>query len=422
MKNVLLILMREYRIRLRRPSFWVLTLAVPLLLALLYALPVWTELHNNHRSQIWVVDETGLFDGGLSSTKEVNFKPMPSLEYARRQMDDDEKADAILYIPLRETSLPRDAYLLYYGNTPSLVTQSVVDNQLQLLLRNAVLEDVYDFNPSIYHSVESLHIKLRTQEAATGKESFLQVRTIAAMALAVLMVVALLLFGVQVVRGVQEEKQNRMAEVMISTVKPEELLTGKLVGVALTALTQLVFWILLTACAISCIQASSPELFAQAREQQTAHQLATKGVGAIEQYNTSIQLVDETVQGLTALNLPLVAGMFLLLFFIGYMLYGALLAALAARLDSDSDALQWTLLLGSPLLLVLFFTPVLLQDPNGPLAQWLSCVPFTAPATLMLRLPFGISVGQVLLSIALSVACFVLAAWWAARSYRRHLI
>ncbi|MBQ8703168.1 MAG: ABC transporter permease [Bacteroidales bacterium] len=419
MKRLWLILGREYRQRLHRPSFWVLTLLIPVVLAALYALPVLAAQRGAGRSTVLVVDQTGLFDGGLQSTDDVAFKPMPSLEYARRQAAKD---DLILFVPMRETTIPRDAFLYYHGNSPSLSVQSAVDGQLQALLRNAIMEDVYQVEPSVYHSVASANIRLHTQDSASGHESHLRVKSVVAMVLAVLMTLALLLFGVEVMRSVQEEKQNRVSEVIATSVRPVHLLMGKAGAVALVAVTQLVLWALLTALCIKGIQASAPDLFAQARAQQEQRALASKGVEATAQYNSTVQLVDETVQGLTAIRLPLVAGVFLLCFLLGYMLYGALLAALASRLEGDVDAVQWTLLTGTPLLLALVLGTFVLRSPAGPLAVWLTVVPFTAPVATMLRLPFGLPLWQMGVGIALSVLCIVAAALLAARTYRRHLV
>ena len=419
MKKLLLILCREYRMRLRRPSFWVLTLLVPVVLAVLYALPVLAAQKSARQATVLVVDQTGLFEGALVSNDEVHFHAIPSLEYARREAG---KNDLILFIPMRETTIPRDAFLYYRGGSPSVALQSTVDGQLQTLLRNAILEDVYQVEPSVYHSVESTNIKLHTQDAGSGKESFARVKTVVAVVLALLMVLALVLFGVQVMRSVQEEKQNRVAEVLASSVRPLQLLVGKVAGVALVAVTQLVLWIALTALAVSGVQASAPDLFEQARLQQQQHSLATKGVEATVQYDTPVQLVDETVRGLTAIQVPLVAAMFLLFFLLGYLLYGSLLAALAARLDSDADALQWVLLMALPLFAVLRLTPLLLRNPAGALGTWLSLVPFTAPAAVMLRLPFGLPTWQVLVSVLMLLVIFTAAALLAARTYRRHLV
>ena len=422
MKKTLLILAREYRLRLRRPSFWVLTLLVPLLLAALYALPVIAANRNAEQAEVLVVDETGLFSHALRPTDEVAFRSMPDLDYARRQMDDDAHIAAILYIPMRETTIPRDAFLYHHSSTPPLALQQYIGGQLQMLLRNAILEDVYGLDPEVYRSVSTTDIRLHTRDAATGHESFARVKGVLATVLAVLMVLALIVFGVQVMRSVQEEKATRVAEVVAASVHPVQLMVGKISGVALTAVTQLVLWTLLTAAAIGGIQHANPDLFAQAREQQTARTIASKGQDATIQYNTSVTLVDETVQGLTAINLPLVAGVFLAFFLLGYLLYGALLAALAARLDSDADALQWVLLLLSPLIVSLMLTPLVLQSPDGALAQWLTFLPFTAPAAVVLRLPFGIGLGAIVLAALLTALLFALAAVAAARSYKCNLV
>ena len=138
MKKLLIILRREYLLRLRKPSFWVLSLLIPVVLAVLYALPVLAAQRGAERTTVLVVDQTGLFEEGLQSTPEVGFKPMPSLDYAKQNAD---KHDLILFIPLRETTIPRDAFLYYRGDSPSLALQSVVDGQLQVLLRNAILAE-----------------------------------------------------------------------------------------------------------------------------------------------------------------------------------------------------------------------------------------------------------------------------------------
>lgn len=420
MKKTMLVAMRECRLRLRRPSFWVLTVLVPLVLAALYALPVVAAGGDGGPALVLLVDETGLFERSLRGGEEVAFRPVASMELARREMDADDAVAAILFVPMRETTIPRDAFLYHRGSVPPPALQLSVGAQLQMVLRQCILEDVYGLEPEAMLSVSMADIRLHARDAATGGESFARVRGVVASVLAVLMVLALVVFGVQVMRSVQEERASRVAEVVASSVRPVQLMVGKVGGVAVTAVVQLALWVMLTAAAIGGVQASHPALFAQAREQQSARMLATKGAEATAQYHSSVQLVDETVQGLTAINLPLVAAVFFVFFLLGYLLYGAFLAALAVRLDSDADALQWVLLVLSPLLLVLMVIPLVLQAPGGLLAGWLSVIPFTAPAAMMLRLPFGISSWQVVLAAVLLAVFFLGAALLAARSYKRH--
>lgn len=422
MKKLLLILSREYRLRLRRPSFWVLTLLVPLLLAALYALPVVVASGEKEQAEVLVVDETGLFENGLRPTPEVSFRRMPSLDYARRTMDTSDRVAAILFIPMREFTIPRDAFFYHRSSTPPLALQSLVDSQLQMLLRNAIIEGVYHLEPSVYHSVESTNIRLHPHDAVTGRESFARVKSVLAVVLAALMVLALIVFGVQVMRSVREEKNSRVVEVVIASVRPLQLLVGKVVAVSLAALTQLALWVVLTALAVSLVRSSNPDLFAYAEQQLEAPSVASKGTEATLQYAAPLSLPDEAMQGLAAVDLPTVAALFALFFLLGLMLYGALLAALASRLDPDADTLQWTLVAASPMLLVLVLAPWLLQQPAGTLAQCFTLIPFTAPAAAMLRLPFGIGTLQLALAVLLLLASFFLAALLAARTYRRHLL
>lgn len=422
MKKILLILSREYRLRLRRPSFWVLTLLVPLLLAALYAMPVVVASGEKEQAEVLVVDETGLFENGLRPTPEVSFRRMPSLDYARRTMDTSDRVAAILFIPMREFTIPRDAFFYHRSSTPPLALQSLVDSQLQMLLRNAIIEGVYHLEPSVYHSVESTNIRLHPHDAVTGRESFARVKSVLAVVLAALMVLALIVFGVQVMRSVREEKNSRVVEVVIASVRPLQLLVGKVVAVSLAALTQLALWVVLTALAVSLVRSSSPDLFAYAEQQLEAPSVASKGTEATLQYAAPLSLPDEAMQGLAAVDLPTVAALFALFFLLGLLLYGALLAALASRLDPDADTLQWTLVAASPMLLVLVLAPWLLQQPAGTLAQCFTLIPFTAPAAAMLRLPFGIGTLQLALAVLLLLASFFLAALLAARTYRRHLL
>ena len=419
MKKVLLVAGRECRTRLRKPVFWLLVLLVPAVLAVLYALPVLAAGKGEKPVTVLVVDETGLFDTGLRSTETLVFKPMPSLEYAKRQASD---GQVLLYVPLRETTIPHDAFLLYFADEPPAAVRSALDAQLQTLLRNAILEDVYGLDASAYRSVESTYIRLHMQDAATGRQSFAAVKSVLALVLAVLMTLVLVLFGVQVARAVQEERQNRTAEVLTTSASGVQLLAGKLVGVALVALLQLTLWTVLTGVAVGGIQAAHADLFEAARMQQEKRSIATKGDAATAQYAATVELVDQAVQGLAAIRLPLVAGVFLVYFLLGYLLYGGLMAALAARPWAATGGSGWALLFVAPMAAVLLVAPLLLRGEAEALGAWLTVVPFTAPAAVVLRLPFGIPAWQAVLSLALLALAAAGAVWLAGRSYRRGLM
>ncbi len=413
MRNILIIIAREVRQRLGRPAFWVLSLLVPVILAALYALPVVASQRGSEPQRVLVVDETGLFEGALVSDDVVSFRNMPSLEYAENHRD---KRDLVLFIPLRQTTIPRDAFLYYHGNTPSPTVQGVVDSRLQALLHDAILLDVYGLDPDTFRSVSGAGIRLHTQESASGHESFLPVRRTVGLVLASLMTLALIIFGVEVMRSVQAERQNRVSELLLTSVRPVQLMWGKVGSVAVTAMLQLALWIAFTSAAVGGVQAAAPDLFEQAREQQQARAISTKGAEATAQYATPVSLVDDTVQGLAAINLPLTASVFVLFFLLGLALYGLLLAALAARLDADADALQWSLLIGSPLLLALLLAVV------GAGSVWTVLCPLTSPVAVVAQLPFGLPLWQVALGAVLLVASAIVAAVFAASQYKKHIL
>ena len=412
MNRFWLILRREMGVRLRRPSFWVLTLLVPAVLAVLYALPVVAAQRGGKPTTVLVVDETGLFDSSLHATADVHFHSMPSVKHAKEHRSD---GDLLLYIPLRETSLPREATLFYFGSRPpSLTVQGTVDGQLQQLLRTAILEDVYGLSPAERHSVDSAHIKLNTRDVVSGRDGMTRVKTVVSAVLALLMALAMIVFGAQVMRAVQEERQNRVAEVLATSVRPVWLIGGKVTAIALAAVVQLLLWAALTAAAIALVQAAAPDLFDAARQQAT--QSVSFSVTQPISHSSTLPLPD-TMLGLAAINLPLLVAMFLVCFLLGYMLYGGLLAALAARLDSEADALQWTLLVCSPLLIVALLLPLIVR--GSPL---LLLLPPTAPAALVASLPFGIGVPLAVASLVLLAICGAAALMLAARVYRRRLV
>ncbi len=376
MKKLWLIILREAAVRLRKPAFWVVTLLVPVVVATLCILPLEAARRAARPTTVLVVDETGLFAGRLRSTDVVHFRSMPSVEYAEGERHE---GDLVLLIPLRETYMPRDATLFYRGTRPpSLAVQGAVDGQLQQLLRSAILEDVYGLEPDERHFVESSHIHLRIRDAVSGREGMARMRIAVAILLSVLLSLALLLFGVQVMRAVQEERQNRIAEVLATSVRPIQLMAGKIAGVALAALVQLAIWSLLAVVAVR--------------------------IGRAGVFSAAYAV---------APNLALLISCFVIAFLLGFLLYGGILAALAARLDHEADALQWSLAVCWPLFLVPLMVPLIARG-----SVTLLFIPFTAPAALVATLPFGIGVGQAALALLLLALAAAAALFLASKANR----
>ena len=435
MNKILLVIQREYLTRVKKPSFWILTLVVPILLAGVYAIPIILASRPLEHANVLVVDDSGLFQGQFRSGRDITYHEAGSIDYARRQLEQTDTLDAIVYIPARETTLPRDAYLYYRTDAPSMTVQGDVNSQLQEILRNRILLDVHGLTPDDYTMLTTTHIKLRTQDIETGRDSFLQVKIALGVILAMLVFIAVFMFGSQVMRGVMEEKTSRIVEVIVCSVKPFQLMMGKVVGIGLVGLTQFALWVVLSAIAVTGVQLTNADLFEQVSQRGNRTEIATKGDEATSQYQTAQyeaaqyeagegidNSLQDLIQGLTDINYGLIILLFIFYFVFGYLLYASLFAAAGSLVDNDTDSQQFTLPLTVPLLLAMLLLPAMINEPSGNISTWLSLIPFTSPVAMLLRIPFGVPVWQVVLSMLLLLATFPLCIWAAAKIYRSAIL
>lgn len=433
MNKILLVIQREYLTRVKKPSFWVLTIVVPILLAGVYAIPIILASRPIEHAHVLLVDDTGLFQGQFRSGRDITYHEAGSIDYARRELQQHDSLDAIVYIPARETTLPRDAYLYYRSDAPSLTVQTDAQNQLQEILRNSILLDVHGLTPEDYALLTSTHIKLRPQDIETGRDGFLQVKIVVGVLLAFLVFMAVFMFGSQVMRGVMEEKTSRIVEVIVCSVKPFQLMMGKVVGIGLVGLTQFALWVLLSGIAVVGVQASNADLFRQATAHQT--EIASKGTEATTQYEAEQaraaeyeagqgidNSVKELIEGLTGINFAMLIVLFVFYFVFGYLLYASLFAAAGSLVDNETDSQQFTLPMTVPLILTLLLMPAMVGQPSGSLSVWLSIIPFTSPVAMLMRIPFGVPVWQVALSMLLLLITFPLCIWAAAKVYRSAIL
>lgn len=435
MNKILLVIRREYLTRVRKRSFWVLTVLVPLLMAALYAVPVYLSLRPLERSVVLVADESGIFggldredtlraDSRFASTDNVSYRYVPTLDYAMRQIDTAADVTAILYVRSRASeAIPTDACLYYKSDMPPSNVRYDVDRQLQRILRNRLLQ-AHGISDDEYALISNTKINLRTEDLETGREAFLDVKTGLGFVLALLIYLVIFMFGSQVMRGVVEEKSNRIIEVIVCSVKPFQLMMGKVIGIAMVGLTQFLLWVMLTGVALAGIQMSNSELFRQATQKHNVTELATKGGEADVQMEQAAEFADvpQLVEGLSSINYGVILGIFLFYFIFGYLLYATLFAAAGAMCDNDTDTQLFSLPLTIPLLLTILLMPAMVNAPSGVLSQVFSIIPFTSPVAMMLRIPFGVPLNQLYWSMALLVISFPLCTWLAARIYRSSIL
>lgn len=424
MRKILLIISREYLSRVKKKSFWILTIVVPVLLAGLYAVPIYLALRPHEKTTVLVVDDTKLFEGAFKSSKEITYKYAGGIEYAQRRLAEEDSVTAVLYIPSRETTIPGDAFLYYKGKVPSATLQSDVSEQLQSNLRTIILQDVHGITQEEFEQVNATRIKLHTKDMETGKEAFTEVKVVLGILLGFIIFMVVLTFGTQVMGGVSEEKTSRIVEVIVSSVKPFQLMMGKVIGIGFVGLTQFALWIVLSMVGLIGIQSANPELFEAARARQNITEVATKGTDAVEQMQAldNTPVVTELVQGLTAIDFPLILAMFLVYFVLGYFFYATLYAGVGALIDVDTNTNQFALPLTIPLMLPMLMSGVIANEPSGSLATWLSMIPFTSPVAMMIRIPFGVPIWQALISIGLLLIFVPLNTWIAGRIYKRGIL
>ena len=424
MKKILLVIKREYFTRVKKKSFWILTILFPLLIAAIYAIPIYLASKPIEHANVLVVDETGLFQHAFRSSDNIAYRDAGSLAYAERQLKEVDSVNAIVYIPARETTIPSDAFLYYRTGAPSPIVQADVDSQLQTILRDNILLDVHHISKEEYTLISNTRIYLRTQDIETGRDGFLEIKLVTGILLAFIIFFAIFMFCGQVMQGVSEEKQSRIVEVIVCSVKPFQLMMGKVIGIGLVGLTQFLLWMVLSGIALFGVQAANADMFARAAERQNITEIATKGADVTEQVAAlqAAEPVSELVQGLTAINFPLLIGMFLFYFVFGYLLYASLFAACGALVDQGTDSQSFSLPVTIPLLLTFLLLPAMINEPSGGLSTWLSIIPFTSPVAMLFRIPFGVPILQLVLSMVLLVATFPLCTWVAAKIYRSGIL
>jgi ABC-2 type transport system permease protein len=235
----------------------------------------------------------------------------------------------------------------------------------------------------------------------------------------ILIYIFIFLFGAQVMRGVIEEKTNRIVEVIISSVKPFQLMMGKIIGIAFVGLTQFLLWILLTAGIYTVFLGSVKQKFSP----ENVEMIIKKSPdGTSVDDLDKIMSTQKAIDRLSQINWGLLIPCFIFYFIGGYLLYGALFAAIGGAVDSESDTQQFMLPITIPLIFSFIMAQTVLNDPTGKMAKWLSIIPFTSPIIMMVRLPFKVPVSELILSMVCLVLGFIFTTWVAAKIYRTGIL
>ncbi len=413
MNTVGLVIQREYISRVRKKSFIILTLLMPLLMVALSVIPFWlSTLNEGGVKKIAVIDNTGIYAPLLQSTDNYDFQVIGSNKAKELESQLGKEYYAILQITgdlnknpqavsiTSEKQTPQDLQSHIKRTLNEKVTQQKLD---ELTASGEVDAQAINRVRSIVESGSNVSLKtLRLGDDGSVSESSTELSTIIGMIFTILIYMFILMYGNMVMQAVLEEKKSRIVEVMVSSVKPVNLLIGKVVGIGLVGITQLIIWGILLGVLFSGLS------FFIASPDQAAAMSADMGDFNMEGLVTSIM-------GVNWFEI----GIFFLIFFIGgYVMYASIFAMFASAVDSDEDTSQFMTPVTLLIMFAFFAGFYSVSNPDGPLAFWTSLIPFTSPIVMMVRIPFGIPIWQKVLSVVLLYGTFILISIFAAKIYR----
>ncbi len=417
MSNVFLIIRREFNERVRKKTFIITTLLMPLLMiGLMVAPALIMEFSRGETKTIAVIDDSGLVAAALESDDELVFEPVDlPVEQARRELTD---RFGVLHIGAQV--LARPSSVRFYANSSSSLTlESNITGQIERILEAEKLKSYHIENLSqILDEVKtSVSMQVFRNDKSQEEESQAQssvVATVLGYLLGFLLYMFLLIYGSMVMQSVIEEKNSRVLEVMVSSVRPFDLMLGKILGVALVAVVQIVVWGVLICGAgsvlIPSLMPSDVMAGAQAMQAGMPEAAAASGVDPN---------MLSAVAAMTDMGYVVKIFVCLLLFvFGGYLLYSAMFAAVGSAVDNVQDASQLQLPVTLPVILALFAMFAVIKDPNSQLAFWFSMIPLTSPVVMMARIPYDIPMWEIVLSLSLLYVSFVGMVWLAAKIYR----
>ena len=415
MNKILLVIQREYVTRVLKKSFWISSLLAPVLITAIYAIPIWLAMKDKEQKQIAIFDQSHLLKSTDLQDKELVFTFTNIPEQAYKTQFAKAGYDAFVSIPVDVLANPKGVHIYSSKNIGLTLKESVerlIQNKVrqELMYKAGISEKVYE-DTQVDIDSETITVSENGGETSSSSAGAM----ILAGIMGLILYVTLLLYGSQVMNGVIEEKSSRIIEVIISSVKPYQLMLGKIIGVGLVGLTQFVLWIVLT---IGLTQVTG-KLYASktkaiAQMSQLEHGKAADDMAKAMQDSP----MGEVTKVLESTNIPLILVAFLFYFFVGYLLYSSLFAAIGSAVESATEAQQFTFIVMIPIIVSFLMAQYTMQDPDSTIAFWASMIPFTSPINMMVRLPYGVPMWELALSMGLLVFGFLACSWISARIYR----
>ncbi len=418
MNKIWLVLQREYLTRVRKKSFLITTLLVPVIIIGFYAAIIGISVSGSSEMQnVAILDEGNLFNNEIKASEKdkitytfINHETEPSFKRKYRSQG----FSSFLFIPKVDMLQPT-GIVLHSLSTISLSTKNRIERKVNQAIEVKRMEEA-QIDPAAYKAINSDISIDNTVDSEKGeKKSVAGVAFAVSFAAGILIYMILLIYGTMVMRGVMEEKTNRIAEVIVSSVKPFQLMMGKIIGIGGVGLTQFGIWIFLMFILQLIIPLIFPSLFSQLPEQGI-------GASAIPQASSASMLITVT-EGIRALNIGKILLCFIFYFIGGYLLYASLFAAVGSVVSEDQqEAQQLVFPIMMPIIVGFVIMTKAASDPNSSLAVFGSLFPLTSPIVMMGRITYDVPWWQLGLSMLLLVLCFLLFTWITAKIYRTGIL
>ena len=424
MNKIWLIIQREYSSRVKNKRFLILTFLMPILIVGLIAASAYLSISGIEHRNIAVVDPNGFIKNSLKNTSQISFSfpnNIDSNNYTQKGFTD------ILILPSFEKNKKAD-YILRSKKSMGLMLQESISNKINSAIEDQMLQDAgikQSILDSIHSASQFAELKAYEDKGKTSKESNAGLAMGIGYASGLLIYMTMFIYGAMVMRGVMEEKTNRIAEVIISSVKPFELMMGKIIGIGAVGLTQFLLWIVLI---ISLTSVAMGFLPADIQHQVTTLQQSNgQMAGGIMQASESAVKIYNIQHTINTANWPLIIGCFIFYFIGGYLFYAALFAAVGSTVNEDpQDAQSLMFPITMPLIFSYIITNMVTQNPNTPIAFWASIIPFSSPMVMMARVAYGVpsavSYWELALSMITLIAGFVFTTWLSGRIYRTGIL
>ncbi len=417
MNHLPLIIKREYLTKVKNKSFIVMTILSPIIMIALIALVAYlSQLNNNKIKTISVLDESGLVKDIFEDTETTKYHILENITFDdAKQIVKESEGFGLLHIGKNEDiSALSESVKFYSEDSPSFMIMESLESKIEKRLTDLKLQKQGVDIDKIHASTINIEIG---QESYSGQKTSKidnYLKLIFGGLAGYMLFMFIIIYGNMIMRSVIEEKTSRIIEIIISSVKPVQLMLGKIIGTSLAGVTQFIIWIVLGGFLMALVSLIfGIDLMGSQMEQQ---ELLMQQAMEVPELNTQIEAAKVAFFNLPILNLIIA---FIIFFIGGYLLYSSLYAAIGAAVDNETDTQQFLLPIIMPLIIAVYvgiFTVI--EDPHGTVSTVFSFIPLTSPVVMLMRIPFGVPLWQQAISVLLLIGSFMFTVWFAAKIYR----